>query len=315
MTRYKVIFNPESNKGANVALFSEIEKELAARGLDCGIFLTDHPWHAAELAQAAPGEGYDVVVAGGGDGTSNEVINGIMLARQKGEDITMGLLPIGRGNDFNFGLDNPEDWRESIEVLAAGKTRMVDVGHLTGGHYPEGRYFGNQIGIGFDAVVGFLAAEQRITGFAGYLVAAIRTMWIYHPAPVLNFQLDGETFEQACLMLTMMNGSRAGGGFMMAPHHVIDDGLFDVCLADSIPRTKIFPLLFRFIQGTQIGHPAIHYHKASRVEIKAVSGSIPAHADGETICTAGESLSIKMLPQVLKVLVADHQPTPEGSAA
>ena len=315
MTRYKVIFNPESNKGANVPLFPEIEKELAARGLDCDIVLTDHPWHAAELAQAAPGEGYDVVVAGGGDGTSNEVINGIMLAQQAGADITMGVLPIGRGNDFNFGLDNPEDWRKSIAVLAAGKTRMVDVGHLKGGLYPEGRYFGNQIGIGYDAVVGFLASEQRITGFAGYLVAAIRTMWIYHPAPVLNFTLDGETFEQACLMLTMMNGSRAGGGFMMAPHHVIDDGLLDVCLADSIPRVKIMPLLVRFIQGTQIGHPAIHYHKASQIEVRAVSGSIPAHADGETICTAGELLSIKLLPRVLKVLVAENQPVSEGDTA
>jgi YegS/Rv2252/BmrU family lipid kinase len=314
MARYKVIFNPESNKGANVPLFPEIEKELQTQGLDFDIFLTDHPWHAAELAQSAKEEGYDVVVAGGGDGTSNEVINGIMLARENGADVTMGTIPIGRGNDFNYGINNPEDWRESVAVLAAGKTRMVDVGHLSGGLYPEGRYFGNQIGIGFDSVVGFLAAEQRITGFPGYLIAAIRTMWIYHPAPVLKFTLDDEEFEQPCLMLTMMNGSRAGGGFMIAPHHVIDDGLFDVCRADSIPRPKIFPLLFRFIQGTQFGHPAIHYHKASQVEVTAVSGSIPAHADGETICTEGESLSIRMLPQALRVIVADEAPSAEEDA-
>ena len=307
MARYKIILNPVSNKGANQNLAPEIEQQLSDYGLDFDIVLTEYPIHATELARSAVGEGYDSVVAAGGDGTSNEVLNGIMLAQKEGlGTAVMGVLPIGRGNDFNFGLGNPDDWLECCRILSEGKTRRVDVGLVVGGLYPEGRYFGNQIGIGFDAVIGFLAAEQRITGFPGYLVAAVRTMFIYHPAPVLELNFDGETLVQPSLMVTMMNGCRAGGGFMMAPDHKQDDGLFDVCIADEISRLRIFPLLFRFIQGTQYSHPAIHYRHAQKVTVRAMNGGIPAHADGETICVDGQELSIELFHKRLEVFVSSE---------
>ena len=259
MLRFKVIVNPTSNKGANQDIAPEIEKELTELGLDFELAITDHPWHATEIASNAVKKGFDAVIACGGDGTSNEVINGLMMAKNAGDgEAKMGILPIGRGNDFNYGLDNPEDWRECCRLLAEGKTRRVDIGYLEGGLYPEGRYFGNQIGIGFDAVVGFLAAEQFITGFPGYLLAAIRTMFIYHPVPVMELSFDGEPLTQASLMVTMMNGCRAGGGFMIAPDHKIDDGFFDVCITDDISRAKILPLALFYAVTSETRLPSLH---------------------------------------------------------
>ena len=97
-----------------------------------------------------------MVVAAGGDGTLNEVLNGLMCASTSQDDRpALGTIPIGRDNDFSFGMDVPHDIEAVCQLLASGECRPIDVGLVKGGDYPEGRYFGNGVGIGFDAVVGF----------------------------------------------------------------------------------------------------------------------------------------------------------------
>ena len=138
--------------------------------------LTENPGHAIQLAEEAGANGYDTVVAAGGDGTANEVINGLMNAANKGNLIAdFAVLPVGRGNDFSYGMGVPQELRAACELLAEGKTRKIDIGFVKGGDYPEGRYFGNGIGIGFDTIVGFEAAKlpSFISGIPAYLIAAL----------------------------------------------------------------------------------------------------------------------------------------------
>ena len=265
---------------------------------------TEKPWHAVQLAEQAVADAFDVVVAVGGDGTTNEVLNGLMRAKQaKAGTAVMGVLGVGRGNDFAFGVGIPRDLSAACRVLAQDKRRWIDVGRVTGGDYPQGRYFGNGVGVGFDTVVGLVAQKMKhLRGFLGYFVAALKTVFLYFHAPTVRITADEETTTQTALMIAVMNGRRAGGGFMMAPQATPDDGLLDFCIADQVSRLRIFTLIPHFMKGTQATQPEIRTGRARRVVVTAVEGSLPGHSDGETLCTEGEELTIELLPHQIEVL-------------
>jgi diacylglycerol kinase (ATP) len=302
--RYRIIVNPVSGRGEGGADIPAAEALLRDLGLEHDTVRTERPLHAIELARAAVREGYDVVVAMGGDGTANEVLNGLMQAKTAGEgEAVMGLITVGRGNDYGFGIDVPHGLEASIRCLAAGKRRRIDVGKVSGGLYPQGRFFGNGIGIGFDAVVGFEAAKlTRLSGFLCYLVAALKTIFLYFNAPLVRIESDSGASEQPALMVSVMNGRRMGGTFQMAPQSKNNDGLFTVCIAGQISRLGIFGLIPRFMAGTQAGHPQIRFLDTARIKVRALRGKLAAHADGETLCTEGEELAAEILPGALEVI-------------
>ncbi len=304
MHRYKVILNPQSGKGATGKKVPEIQQALGELGLDYRLALTERPGHAAELAQEAIAEGYDVIVAVGGDGTVNEILNGILTCQdRRAGDVTLGVLPVGRGNDFCFATGIPLDFKAACQTLAAGHLRTLDAGRISSEEHSMVRYFGNGVGIGFDAVVGRVANQARLTGFLGYLIAALRTMYIYYQAPEMQIELSNETIRQRSLMVSVMNGRRAGGGFLMAPHGNPGDGVFDLCIAKNLSKAGILMLIPRFINGTQAGHPAIQFKQDTRVMVRAMDGRLPVHVDGEVLSKDVKELLVEILPGRLKVIM------------
>ncbi|MFC1879790.1 diacylglycerol/lipid kinase family protein [Chloroflexota bacterium] len=310
MTRYKIIVNPTSGRGTGEISYPLIENLLRQHGLDFDICRTEAPDHAIQLAEEASASGYDVVVAAGGDGTANEVLNGLVRARQKGSGTAaMGIISVGRGNDFAYGVNTPPDLEAACQALVQNKQQVIDVGFVLGGDYPDGRYFGNGVGIGFDAVVGFEALKlKRLSGFPSYIVAALKTIFLYFQAPTVRIEYNDQTLTQPALMVSIMNGRRLGGGFMMAPEGLIDDGLFDLCIVDQVSRIAIFGLILRFMNGDQAGHEAIRMERTAQVKVSAVKGSLPAHADGETLCIAGEQLTLEILPKALEMIIPVEDP-------
>jgi YegS/Rv2252/BmrU family lipid kinase len=306
MAKYRIIVNPVANRGRGKQAIPEIESRLREHGLDFDLQCTERPWHAADLVQEAMEAGVDTVVAAGGDGTANEVLNGLMHARQAGrEPCAMGVLCIGRGNDFAYGVGIPPDLDGGCRVLAEGARRLIDVGRVIGGLYPEGRYFGNGIGIGFDAVVGFEAAKMtRLSGFPSYLVAVLKTVFLYYTAPLVRIECNGEQLSQPALMISVMNGQRMGGGFLMAPDGLPDDGLFDLCIARQVSRRRVFGLIPHFLRGTQSTQEPVRTGQAQKVIVTALEGVLPAHADGETLCIDGKRLALELLPRQIEVITA-----------
>ncbi|MCK5634684.1 MAG: diacylglycerol kinase family lipid kinase [Anaerolineales bacterium] len=304
MTKYKIIVNPTSGRGTAADAIPLLDQFMREHGLEFDRVLTEKPEHAVELAKQAALDGFDVVVVAGGDGTANEVINGLMLAKQAGADgIALGVIAIGRGNDFAFGVNVPQGLEEGCRVLLEDFRTSMDVGLVKGGLYPEGRYFGNGVGIGFDAVVGFEALKMtRLHGFLSYIVAAIKTIFLYYQAPLVRIEFNGQTMEKYALMVSIMNGRRMGGGFMMAPEAGIDDGLLDLCIAEQVSRPKIFALIPRFMQGTQAAQPSIQTGRTNSILVTALEGSLPAHADGETLCTEGQQLHMEILPRQIEII-------------
>jgi diacylglycerol kinase (ATP) len=302
---YTIIVNPVSGRGNGEKFYPIIEKKLSKMGLQFEMIRTDGPEHAILLAEAASISGSEVVVAVGGDGTANEVLNGLVRARQTGDgEAALGLIPVGRGNDFAFGAGAASAFDEACQALTSGWRKWIDVGCVRGGNYPEGRFFGNGVGIGFDAVVGFESLKmKRLHGFPSYIVAALKTIFLYYQAPLVRIEFNGEKLKLPTLMVSVMNGKRMGGGFFMAPEGQPDDGLFDMCIVRQVSRLGILKLITRFTKGSQVGHPAVQMARAARVTITALQGSLPAHADGETLCHAGQQLELSVMPRMLEVIV------------
>ncbi|MBI5944199.1 MAG: diacylglycerol kinase family lipid kinase [Chloroflexi bacterium] len=305
--KYFIIVNPTSGRGLGAKSIPQIESSLRESGLDFTLVQTERMWHASELAEGAARDGYDVIVCASGDGTINEAINGIMKARKEGHAKTaFSVLAIGTGNDFAGGTGIPTNLSDSLKSLAANKRKKIDIGLVSGGDYPEGRYFGNGIGVGFDAAVGNEAIKVRWTrGLLAYLIGVIKTVFLYYnPAQVEIVLDDNETIKQVSLMISVMNGRRMGGGFQMAPESKPDDGLFDLCIAETASKGRILQMIPHFIKGTQASLPEIQMKRAKKVSIKSLDRTFPAHADGEFICLSGSALTLELLPSELEIICA-----------
>jgi YegS/Rv2252/BmrU family lipid kinase len=312
MLRYKIIVNPISGRGTGLRSIPQIETTLKELDINYELVTTECPWHAVDLAQEASSVGFDVVVSAGGDGTANEVLNGLMQDRLSGnEPAAMGILAVGRGNDFAYSMGIPLDYMLGCQTLKENQRRWIDVGRVIGGLFPAGRYFGNGVGIGFDAVVGFEALKmKRLHGFASYLVGALKTIFLYFHAPRVQIDIEDETITTKALMVSVMNGIRLGGGFMMAPHGNPEDGLFDLTIAQQVSRVQIFFLISKFMKGTQASHAAILTGQARKIRVTSQYDSLPAHADGETLCVDGNSLSLEIFPKQLQMIYMPKKPTP-----
>ncbi len=303
-----LVYNPVAGHGKAEKYFPSIKELLDKNQFEYDLIMTERPGHAFDIAKNETELGRSFIIAAGGDGTMNEVINGIMRAElsANGRPI-MGVLPVGRGNDFAFGIDISDDIEKVIQAIITQNTRTIDIGLVTGGDYPDGRYFGNGVGLGFDTVVGFEAEKIKWARGAGsYLIGLVKTIFLYHTAPTYEIILDNETVTQPSLMVSIMNGRRMGGAFLMTPSSDPGDGLLNLCLANQVPQIKILGVAAKFINGTHESHPAIRMVQSKKVTVKAITGNIPAHADGETICYAGSEIMIELVPGALEVIKMDE---------
>ncbi len=301
--RHLVILNPAAARGAAGLRAGEITRAMAAQGLDYELVRTEAPMHAARLAAAARGS-FDVVVAAGGDGTGNEVLNGLLAeGGSAGRIPALGLLCVGRGNDFAFGAGVPAALEEGCAVLARGERRMMDVGLLSSPQIPGGRYFGNGIGVGFDTIVTLEAGKmKRFHGFLGYVLGALKSILLYYRAPRVAISYGGAVREQKSIQLSAMNGRRMGGAFYMTPEARNDDGQLDLCIAGEPRRLAMLGIILKYLRGTQASSRHIRMGRASRVEVRCLEGELALHADGEVLGTHIRELAAECLPRQVQVV-------------
>lgn len=306
MKRYKVILNPTSGNGNGKRAIERISKNLDKYRLDYDLTTTERPWHAADLTIDAVKSGYDLIVAAGGDGTVNEVINGLMRADELGVGTaSLGVLCVGRGNDFAGGLGIPSNLDEAVRVLAARHQKRIDIGQVFSDDQSEGRYFGNCVGVGFDAMGTIQVAKlPKLGGMLSYLIAIIQTIFIYYEAPLVRIEFAEESILQRSLLVSIMNGHRLGGGFLMAPNADLTDGLFELCICSNASKVRIFSLIPHFVRGTQSSQPEVRTSQGNDIKIEAVEGSLPVQTDGEILCVDGKSIHIKMHPLQLDVITS-----------
>ncbi len=296
----KVILNPVAGRGYGARAEPELREWLKAEGVEFDLVRTTAPGHAVELAEQAARDGFETVVAAGGDGTSNEVLNGLMAAAQNGVTAVMGFLPVGSGCDFANTMGVSGDLRAACRKLSSDRARVMDVGRVTiPGRFSS--YYGNFVGIGFDAVVTRETRKVKwVRGLALYLPVVLKTVFLYYKAPRVTIEYDGQELSLPALMLCISNGPREGGGFFVAPNAVPDDGLFDLCIAREVEQFEILRMIPRFMKGTHVGHEAVTMARARRVVVSSPDGLV-SHMDGEVICEDAQRIECEILPGKLQV--------------
>ena len=299
----KLILNPNADLGRAWRWASDLRPIVEEFG-GADWTGTVYPTHASELAAQAVEQGYEVVVAVGGDGTVHEVINGLMQFAPERRPM-LGVVPMGSGNDFahNAGIESRPEI--AMRQVFTGKPRRIDLGLIEDG---RGRreYWDNTLGIGFDATVTIRSHRLPVLrGFLMYLVSVIQTILLNHVAPKMQIETDNEQWEGETLMIVLCNGPREGGGFLVAPEASNRDGLLDYTAIQRVSRLMMFRLVPEVMKGTHERFPQVRMGRFQRLSLVSES-SVHIHIDGEIFAGFGtevRQLSVEVLPEALEVIV------------
>lgn len=287
-----IIFNPQASRGRAARREAAVRAALSAADLPFELVRTAAPGHARQLAAAAAEhDRYSAVVAAGGDGTINEVVNGLL-----GSPMSLGLIPLGTGNDLVKLLDLPPDQPTlAAQRLRSAQPRPIDLG------LANGRAFINGLGCGFDAQVTVESRRPtRLRGFAVYLQALVRALAHYR-APQMRVSFNGQTIEQRTLLAAVGNGRCQGGGFWLTPDALLDDGLLDLCVAQQMRLDEIARHLPRVLRGTHTQLKQVRMARITEALIE-MDAPVPVHVDGELIGTALRRVEVQIRPGALNLL-------------
>ena len=311
--KWLVIVNPKASIGKAEKDWPQIKQLLINEGIDFDFIITEYPGHAIELVRDNITEkGYTKIVSVGGDGTNNEVINGIFTQQRfPTEQITMGIIPMGTGNDWRRTFDFDIDYKKNVKILKATKTFKHDIGKVTYFNHgdPQVRYFLNAAGTGLDEAVcksTNAMKQQGKGGTARYLLSATKCLFksnCTHVQLVIDDQL---VLDDEILSLSVGNCRYNGGGMMMMPNAIPNDGLFDITAIRKVGMAKFAANIGRIYDGTFINKlKEVCTFRGSKIRII----SIPEHSlDLET---EGESLTnspfdFEMLQQAINMVVPDN---------
>jgi diacylglycerol kinase (ATP) len=295
MSPYTFIINPAAGKGAGGRILDPLQNELRSRGIPHDVVLTTGPGHATSVARESSSP---TVVAVGGDGTINEVANGLL-----GSDKALGILPGGSGNDFVKSLSIPSRLAPALEILLRGHQRRMDLGTVAAGDgNSSSRVFVNGVGAGFDAAVAAKTREiTSLSGIALYLAAVFQTLGHYR-APRFTITAGASApIIGRNLLIAIGNGQCAGGGFFLTPDAIVDDGLLDACIVDDKNLLQILFLMPRVMRGKHHHVRGVKFLRSSEFNISA-SDPFFVHADGEIVGSNVLEVHVGLMPSALRVI-------------
>ena len=301
--RLKMIMNPNADMG-NAWKFAADLRHLVEAFADVQWSGTVYPTHAKELAMQASDEGYDIVVAMGGDGTAHEVVNGLMeIPAEKRPKFA--IIPLGSGNDYAANLGISKEAAEAINTIRDGYSKKVDL-FLIEDEDGRQEYVDNTANIGFGgSVTIFSHTIPLLRGFVMYLVAVLQTIFSNFTIHKVEIKTDQKEWEDEVLMIALNNGPREGGGFITGPDAVLDDGILNFCVAQKVTRLMMLRLLPEFMKGSQERFKPVYMGTFKQMEIKS-DVPLVLHTDGEVYAGFSHNvhyLKVDLLPAALEVIV------------
>jgi diacylglycerol kinase (ATP) len=301
----RLILNPVSGIDAAPAFLPLINQSLRENFGDLDISLTTGAGDAREIAKkTAEDQSYSHIFIAGGDGTLNEVLNGAACVEGGLEHLTFGLIPLGTGNDFaTSALGLTENVEETLRVLAQKKMRAIDVGRISIGE--QTHYFINVSAGGFIAEVSNAVDPglKSIAGKLAYLIGGAQMLFNFDPVTThVKIIHPEETFQRVfdIEMFAVCNSRLIGGGSLIAPDAVIDDGLFDVCIFKDVDTLQFINLLREISVGTHLDNEETVYLRVPEIEFE-FEREIKINADGEVL--SAKKCHYKILPRAAKFLI------------
>jgi diacylglycerol kinase (ATP) len=303
--KWLIVVNPNAGVRKGAKDWLQISRLLDAAGINHLCVLTEHRNHANRLVGEFIDEGYRKIAVVGGDGTMNEVVNGIFLQKHIApSEITLGMIPVGTGNDWcrTFGI--PFDYKGAIGILKEEKTVLQDVGEI--GYYknnePLQRFFINIAGMGYDALVAKKTNISKEKGRGGpltYLFFVFSGLFQYKFIEAVIDVDEEQVFKGEIFSMNVGICMYNGGGMKQVPGAVPDDGLFDVTLIKKAPKWMVVRYANKLYDGTLVDLPIVSTFRGKSIRIRSV-GKIYLEADGESL---GHSpLTFEILPRSLKVV-------------
>lgn len=308
--KWLVVVNPKASVGKSGKDWPMIKQTLINEGIEFDDVLTEYPRHAIEIVRNAIIEkSYRKFISVGGDGTNNEVINGIFTQEAvPTTEITMATMPIGTGNDWRRTFDIPLEYDKVAKIIMAGHTYAHDIGKLT--YYDDGntriRYFLNAAGTGLDEMVCHstnLMKQQGKGGTIRYLISLVKCMLTYKVTHI-QLTIDDElVFDDAILNLSIGNGRFNGGGMMTMPNAIPNDGLLDVTVIKKVSIFKFAANVKNIYDGSFINKiDEVKTYRGKNIHIV----SIPPHS--LKVETEGENLNnspfdFEVLPKAVNMVI------------
>ena len=296
----ELIVNLTAGGGKPHLHLKTIFKYLKENGFNFKVSYTSHPGEATKLAQKAADEELNLIISVGGDGTVNEIVNGIM---KSDNNPTLGIIPLGWANDFIKSVNIPPDVTQACKILVQGKTKEIDVGIVN-----KKIYFANICGIGFDAEVAQLANQMkdrhpnwRILSAFVYIFSTIKKLLSPFRCHKVKIKIDGQEIQSKILFMAIGNGKIYGGRFKITPEAILDDGLLDICLVEEMGRFKYLSIIPKVFKGTHGGIKGISFYKAKEIIVQS-SELILAQVSGEVI-EGQKKFTITLQPKRLKLIV------------
>jgi YegS/Rv2252/BmrU family lipid kinase len=295
-----IIINPVSAQGKSVRTWNAVKRALDHRSISFTADFSEYPGHTVELAEYAVKKGFRTLVCLGGDGTLHEVVNGVMRSPVKQRDeIQIGIIPVGTGNDWARGYCIPKDYKKAIEIIQNGRVITQDIGRIITAEKVV--YFNNSAGIGFDGFVVKNMNRLKSWGKIAYLLAAIKSIFKYKRFP-LEFHLNSEVYKATSLILIAGICRYSGGGMQLTNDPDPNDRLLDITHIEYIRIYELFVHIFNLFNGKLASRRFAQSFKGGSVRILTKdneNGII--QADGELIGVG--SCEIGIDPSRLKFIV------------
>lgn len=296
----ELIINLTAGGGKPRPHLKTIFKYLKENGFNFKVSYTSHHGEAIELARKAADKGMDLIVSIGGDGTVNEIVNGIMKSKN---NPSLGIIPLGWANDFIKSVNIPSDITQACQILVQGKIKKIDIGVIN-----SQIYFANICGVGFDAEVAQLANQMkskhpnlRILSAFVYVFATVKKLLSPFGYHNVKIKFNGQKIHSKILFIAISNGKFYGGRFKITPRAILDDGLLEICLVEEMGRFKYLSIIPKVFKGTHTSIKGISFYRAKEVVIES-SEIILAQVSGEVI-EGQKKFTITLLPKSLKLIV------------
>ena len=305
--KWLVIVNPNAGSRKCEKDWPKIEKLLNKSGFSYETLITSKRYDAVRFAKENIPLGYHKILVIGGDGTLNEVVNGIFLQKDiPTTDVLLAMIPVGTGNDWGKMYQIPSKYSEAIEIIKEQKTFIQDVGKVTfyQDKLKKTRYFLNVAGMGYDAAVAAVTNKQKDLGKGGPMSYFINIFKVLFSYKIANSEItvDGEKVPSSLFSMNVGICKYNGGGFMQLPYAISDDGLLDVTVIGKVGKFFVIRNVHRLSDGSFVKLPQIKTMQGKHIRVDSnPQGSIFLETDGESLGHTPMDFTIE--PLSLKVVI------------
>ncbi len=306
--KWYVVVNPKAGSNKGKEDWPEIKKLLEKEHFDFQYAITEYQRHAILLVQKAIEAGFRKFISVGGDGTLNEVVNGIFMKHPSvASEIVLGVITVGTGNDWGRTHNMPGSYTEMVEVIKRKNFFNHDVGKskYRYGNEDESRYFINIAGMGFDAMVAKRVNTLKEKGYRGlmvYMFSLLSGLIQFKPTRLTIYSEDKIIYSNSTFLASIGICRFNGGGMKLLPDAIPDDGLFDLTVIRKVPRLKVLANIKNVFDGSFVKLKEVERFRAKSFTVT----SDPPHAlnletDGESL--GNSPLDFKVLPKAIKLIV------------